>query len=114
LYDAELHLVHQDDITGEYAVIGIFFDRKAGGNNHNSFIESLQIKNLKKTDSFIIPSIPLVNKLIEKLNTDKIYNYAGSLTVPPCEESVNWIVIDDPQPISDSQIADLQAYWANN
>lgn len=53
-YDLEMHFVHlinqnsvlydaldSSDITdsADYAVIGIFFDREAGGNETNSFIE---------------------------------------------------------------------------
>ena len=35
------------------------------------------------------------------------YNYAGSATVPPCAEGVEWIVMEDPISLSGSQIDKL-------
>jgi len=113
-YDAELHLVHKDTDEDELAVIGVFFDRVKGGNRHNPFIESLRVNDLRERDSMIVPEIPLFEELVRKLKTDKIYNYPGSLTIPPCGENVNWIVVDDPQPISDEQLMDLKTYWSKN
>ena len=48
-------------------------------------------------------------KLVNNLDKSQIYHYEGSLTTPPCSEIVSWIVIDDPQSISDEQVE----YFAN-
>ena len=52
--------------------------------------------------------------LLLKLNMSTIYHYEGSLTVPPCTENVEWNIIDDPQPISEAQLAYFNNKWSNN
>ena len=32
------------------------------------------------------------------------WNYDGSLTTPPCEEGIKWTIINDVQPLSNSQL----------
>lgn len=40
--------------------------------------------------------------IIPKL--DKYYRYKGSLTTPPCYESVTWTMFEQTIPISESQV----------
>ncbi len=45
-YDVEVHLVHTKafpDQEDDFGVVGVFFDREAGGDIHNEFIASLDI-----------------------------------------------------------------------
>ena len=53
-------------------------------------------------------------RISQRVSTDKIYNYQGSLTAPPCTESVNWIILDDPRHISTRQIENFQNLWEKN
>jgi len=54
-FDLELHIVHKEHGGNGLAVLGIVFDRKAGGNIDNDFISSL---NLGQPNSQV-KSIPL-------------------------------------------------------
>lgn len=40
-FDAEVHLVHNDPISGNYAVLGFFFDTKEAANEDNPFLTAL-------------------------------------------------------------------------
>lgn len=114
-YDLELHFVHRDTSDpSKLAVVAVFFDTKKGGNLKNSFIESMKIASLD--DHLALDgNVVKVGTLISSLNKNgNVYNYPGSLTTPPCTENVNWIVIDDPQTISESQLAEINAFWSSN
>lgn len=112
-FDLELHIVHQLPNSDQLAVVGIFFDRMAGGEAENPFIESLQVDRLSSEEAVRVREIPL-RQLAQQMSTSKIYNYEGSLTTPGCAETVNWIVLDDPQPISTRQLEAFQSLWSNN
>jgi carbonic anhydrase len=109
-YDFELHIVHihfdEESATEKLGVVGVMFDRELGGNQENAFIESLRAEEIRLNNLTIVKDVPLL-KLTQSLKLDKIYNYKGSLTTPPCGEAVEWLVIDDPQPISDRQLLEF-------
>ena len=42
------------------------------------------------------------------------YRYEGSLTTPPCSETVTWVVLAQPITASRSQIAAFAAMFPNN
>lgn len=46
-----------------------------------------------------------LDDLSDELDTTKFYLYAGSLTIPTCEQAVTWIVIKNPLIISEDTIA---------
>lgn len=112
-YSSELHLVHWDTenfksfgeaaaVKGGLAVLGIFL--KVGKANP-------EIEKLTKLMSFIPYKNQAVN-ISEKINCTNFlpgnksyYTYDGSLTTPPCYESVNWIVFEEPVEISAQQLA---------
>jgi carbonic anhydrase len=46
--------------------------------------------------------------------TDEYFTYSGSLTTPPCTESVRWIVLKQPIQVSKSQIATFKSVFPMN
>ena len=110
-YDMELHMVHQSYDQQELAVLGVFFDVEAGGNQDNAFITALKLNST--SSNWTVPQVPLMN-LISQLDFSRLYHYQGSLTTPPCTEIVTWLVVHDPQPISTKQLELFTRKWAGN
>ncbi|KAG5676063.1 hypothetical protein PVAND_005917 [Polypedilum vanderplanki] len=117
-YLAEIHLVHfnakykyleaaalqQDGL----AVIGIFLETadeaNNDGSNNNKFVKFLN--NVRQPgQTYLITDtngIFTVQELI-KYEIREYYSYKGSLTTPPCSESVRWIVAKRPVRIYPSE-----------
>lgn len=105
LYDMEMHIVHQykDQPGALGAVIGIFFDREAGGSYPNPFIDSLEFQDTTLDSVMEIDNVNLAS-LLSAADFSQYWNYRGSLTTPPCTEGIKWAVLKQVQPISDAQL----------
>ncbi|XP_012941697.1 carbonic anhydrase 1 [Aplysia californica] len=118
MYPSELHLVHYNaDKYASFgeavtesdglAVLGVFI--KVGSKDHAGFktlsdnVEKVKCKGNKcGTGSGFNPASLLPG------NTTNYWTYEGSLTTPPCCESVRWIVFQDVIEISAQQIDSLR------
>jgi len=108
-YPMELHLVHRDR-SGNLAVLGIMIEAGA----ENSALLGVWRNLLPAYTSLTQTSASVdANQLLPPVAT--AYRYRGSLTTPPCSESVQWIVMDHPIQLSAQQIAAFEALVpANN
>ena len=96
LFDLEVHFVHlpeggpDPDGQGFAAVLGVIFDRLAGGDECNPFIDSLKFN--ENTEEWEVEDVN-VKDFLDTINTDIFMSYDGSLTTPPCTEGVKWSLL---------------------
>lgn len=117
-YMAELHVVHYNsdkyksfaeakDKPDGLAVLAFFYD---DGHFENTYYSDF-ISNLDKIkyagQSMNISRIDVRSMLPENLN--HFFRYQGSLTTPPCYESILWTVFDTPITLSHNQIRKLES-----
>jgi carbonic anhydrase len=101
LYEAELHLVHTNDV-GETAVIGVLLYSSPAG---LPIFDTIMTNAPKSPGEIELPEDVNVFDLLPLHKS--FYRYAGSLTTPPCTEGVHWFVMQDPVPITPGALAKL-------
>lgn len=107
--EMEMHLVHQAE-SGALAVLGVLIN--AGSHNQafdpvwaelpDEVGEEIHLEDVQINVDDLLPS---------DLGT---YRYRGSLTTPPCSESVSWFVAVDPIELSAEQIGQFTAIISGN
>ena len=99
-FPMEGHLVHKDS-HGELAVIGVFMMKGEA----NPFFQALADHLPSHADEEKVVAGMMVNVQDMLPHDQSIYTYSGSLTTPPCSESVSWNVMSTPVEVSSQQIA---------
>lgn len=107
-YDAEFHLVHQAD-DGRLAVIGVFATE--GATNPAWSPVTGAVATATDGDSSEMTDLALTSLLPASLDH---YAYDGSLTTPPCTETVRWLLPRTPVELDTSQLSDLRSAYADN
>jgi len=120
-FPGEIHLVHWNcekyssfndavDKPDGLAVLGIFFE--VGGENETLAAVTDLLHRVPHKDDLIPVEIEIdPAKFLPA--TPSYWTYPGSLTTPPCLESVTWIVFKDSVPASEAQLQicrDLYSY----
>ncbi|CAL1547942.1 unnamed protein product [Lymnaea stagnalis] len=120
LFDAEAHLVHykaeyrsvreavlhQDGLV----VIAIFLEKVKASDFREGNVEIIRLINSLGTlkgigEEHQIPHQVSLDRLLP--TSQDYYTYEGSLTTPPCSESVRWIVFRNPVYIHSLQLKTL-------
>jgi carbonic anhydrase len=107
----ELHAVFADPASDNKAVVGQLFI--IGKSNH--FVAELLSHGLptKSGDEVNAPS-QMINVADALTNTSRYYTYPGSLTTPPCTETVTWFVLHEYAQLSSEQFDAFRHILGNN
>ena len=107
----ELHAVFADPASSNKAVVGLLF--LIGKSNR--FISGLTASGLPRKSGDVVEAPSHAINLKDVLtNTGRYYTYPGSLTTPPCTETVTWFVLHDYAQLSREQFEAFRGILGNN
>lgn len=129
-YSGEIHFVHVNAASTQIAVLGIFLQSKPSVNatghrrrkretgrevsstNNATLVEwdkYLDVTDdLNQTNATTMISLKLTTLMGD--NLDRFYRYQGALTVPPCNEFVNWTVFEKPLVFDGDELEAFRTY----
>jgi carbonic anhydrase len=104
----EVHFVHAN-AAGSLAVIGVLVQAGLANAVFKKIVTTMPEKAgpAIKADPAINPNGLLPAKR-------SYYRYAGSLTTPPCSETVDWLLLTDPIQVADADIGRFQQLYPMN
>ena len=108
-FPLEAHMVHQDEATGNLAVISILFREGSENAFLANFSDDLPAE---ADDTYTSTDMINVGNLLQ--DNAAYFTYGGSLTTPPCSETVTWMVLKEPIEASATQIANMQNILQDN
>ena len=110
-FPMEAHIVHQGP-DGTLGVLAIFFET---GAPHRAFQRVLDA--MPRTPGQTQPVDKATVRGSDFLPAQKLrdfYRYEGSLTTPPCTETVDWVVLSRPLQVSAAQIDAFEKVYPFN
>ena len=97
-FDMVAHLVHKD-AEGRLAVVAVLLDRGSVQPIVQTVWNNLPLEKGEEVAARVVIDL---NHLLPP--DRRYYTYMGSLTTPPCNEGVLWMVMRQPVPVSQAQI----------
>ena len=115
-FPMEAHLVHQCDDQG-LLVIGVMLNYLEGEPNRalGAALENAardQDGNFVE-DEMTTPGVRYSAKDLLPRSLSRYFNYPGSLTTPPCSETVDWYVMKEPISVSEEQVEEFRKLLAD-
>lgn len=95
----EIHFVHAN-AAGSLAVIGVLI---AAGRANAAFNKI--VSTMPEQEGPAIAADRAINPNSLLPSSRSYYRYSGSLTEPPCSETVDWLLLTDPIQVADADIA---------
>ena len=107
-FPMEAHFVHRN-AAGGLAVIGVLMASGRGNPVFNKVVTTMPAKEgpAVPADAAIDPNGMLPARR-------SYYRYEGSLTTPPCSETVDWLLLAQPITVSEGDIAAFAKLYAMN
>lgn len=106
--EMELHLVHKNT-DDQLAVVGVMIEPGA----KNQALEEILSNTPAGPGQEKVTDLPVdASQLLPRDRS--FYHYQGSLTTPPCSESVNWVVMKEPIQASTQQIDAFKSRFRAN
>ncbi|MBZ0220715.1 MAG: carbonic anhydrase family protein [Candidatus Methylomirabilis sp.] len=107
-YGNEIHLVHKNG-KGQLAVVGVLIEEGSENPAYSAIWSNLPAKAGEKKS---VEASINAGELIP--SESGYFTYSGSLTTPPCSESVKWIVLKKPIQMSAAQIKEISDIMSKN
>ena len=107
----EVHFVHRSIWDDRYMVISVMIEEGDANPLLERFVDKLPVSEMAG---------PYVNKdsvfsAYDLLPANRsYYTYAGSLTTPPCSETVNWIIMENKIQASQAQLDKFKSILGEN
>lgn len=95
-------MVHRDLTTLKpTAIIGFLFRVSEITGFENTFLDQIEpgLFDADTEDDEHIGSLHLAT-FLRQVDFREFYSYNGSFTTPPCTEGINWLVLKEPENIS--------------
>lgn len=96
-FPMEVHFVHRNG-AGALAVVGVLM---TAGKPNTTFKQIAATMPAKAGEPVKMSAVDISQMLPAGRH---YYRYAGSLTTPPCSETVNWLVLRDPIQVAQADI----------
>ncbi len=106
-YPMEVHFVHRN-AAGALAVVGVLMQ---AGKSNATFRKIVETMPQKKGDAAADPAIDAMALLPGR---HAYYRYPGSLTTPPCSETVDWHLLSTPVAVAEADIAAFAKLYPMN
>uniref|UniRef100_A0A1A9ZJJ0 Carbonic anhydrase n=1 Tax=Glossina pallidipes TaxID=7398 RepID=A0A1A9ZJJ0_GLOPL len=116
-FDVEMHIVYKNrkyttmriasKVHDGLLVVGVLFKKVKDPNIRFELLDKIfnslpRVKTYKKS---VLVKYPLkIADLLGNVDTNVFFSYHGSLTTPPCYQSVLWYVFRDAVPITEKQL----------